>query len=311
AARPPLSNRSKRRRPLLLLCLSFSPTVAVAAYYCSRHQHLSTRHRYPSIPCCRSRFQPCPSSLSLLAAPIAPPCCPCYTSLLPLLPLLTPYPVAAATAAPLHLPPLFLPATTADHPLPPLLPIAATIINSILAPHPPCFLFSTNSYNSPQPYPTPFFLYCPTSIVTVAAAPFIIFILQPPSPTSCCCHLACCSCHPIVASVVTTTHADTCTLLCSNRCPSLSSPPTLLEDKADLKWVASYLGSRETPKGEGRGATEEEIKVAVLKRSASAVGGFATTHLDKVKGLAEVEDVPDHGYSLWELCEVDDQARAD
>ncbi|RZR81719.1 hypothetical protein BHM03_00008013 [Ensete ventricosum] len=125
-------------------------------------------------------------------------------------------------------------------------------------------------------------------------------------------------------SPLLSTASSRLTLLVSSSPPiattahSLIQPPSSsialhqsLEDKADLKWVASYLGSRETPKGEGRGATEEEIKVAVLKRSASAVGGFATTHLDKVKGLAEVEDVPDHGYSLWELCEVDDQARAD
>ncbi|RZS27953.1 hypothetical protein BHM03_00061494 [Ensete ventricosum] len=55
-------------------------------------------------------------------------------SLLPLLPLLDPYPIIAATAAPLRRPPLFLPATVTDHHLlPSLLPIIATIINTITA----------------------------------------------------------------------------------------------------------------------------------------------------------------------------------
>ncbi|RWW24911.1 hypothetical protein GW17_00010774 [Ensete ventricosum] len=52
-------------------------------------------------------------------------------------------------------------------------------------------------------------------------------------------------------------------------------------------------------------------KAATSKRPANAVGGSTKARLDKGKGLTEVEEVPDRGYSLWELCEVDDRAGVD
>ncbi|RWW80303.1 hypothetical protein BHE74_00011352 [Ensete ventricosum] len=60
--RPPLSNH----RNIVVLCLSFNlplsllPTTAVAAYYCSYRQYLSTRHHCPSISS--------PSSLAVATA---------------------------------------------------------------------------------------------------------------------------------------------------------------------------------------------------------------------------------------------------
>ncbi|RRT85805.1 hypothetical protein B296_00001096 [Ensete ventricosum] len=42
-------------------------------------------------------------------------------------------------------------------------------------------------------------------------------------------------------------------------------------------------------------------KVVASKRPANVVGGSTKARLDKGKGLTEVEEVPDRGYSLREL----------
>ncbi|RZR99540.1 hypothetical protein BHM03_00029105 [Ensete ventricosum] len=50
---------------------------------------------------------------------------------------------------------------------------------------------------------------------------------------------------------------------------------------------------------------------STMEHPTSGVEKRQRAHLDKGKGLTEVEKVPDHGYSLRELCEVDNRAGDD
>ncbi|RRT55573.1 hypothetical protein B296_00028002 [Ensete ventricosum] len=61
----------------------------------------------------------------------------------------------------------------------------------------------------------------------------------------------------------------------------------------------------------GQEPLKKKSKVVVSKRSTCATEGSTKAHLDKEKGPTEVEKVLDHGYSLRELCEVDNRAGDD
>ncbi|RRT59716.1 hypothetical protein B296_00045597 [Ensete ventricosum] len=50
---------------------------------------------------------------------------------------------------------------------------------------------------------------------------------------------------------------------------------------------------------------------AVAKQPTNASGSTARTSTDKGKGIVELEEVLERGYTMWELCEVEDRAGAD
>ncbi|RZR95387.1 hypothetical protein BHM03_00024237 [Ensete ventricosum] len=49
----------------------------------------------------------------------------------------------------------------------------------------------------------------------------------------------------------------------------------------------------------------------VTEQHAYASGSTARTSVNKSKGIVELEEVPERGYTMWELCEVEDRAGAD
>ncbi|RRT69914.1 hypothetical protein B296_00015907 [Ensete ventricosum] len=53
------------------------------------------------------------------------------------------------------------------------------------------------------------------------------------------------------------------------------------------------------------------LRKVVTEQHAYASGSTARTSVDKSKGIVELEEVPERGYTMWELCEVEDRAGAD
>ncbi|RWV80193.1 hypothetical protein GW17_00058573 [Ensete ventricosum] len=65
----------------------------------------------------------------------------------------------------------------------------------------------------------------------------------------------------------------------------------------------SGVGKRQRVGGEE--PPKKKRKVVMSKQSVSTVGGSMKARPDKGKGSTKAEEVPDRGYSLRELCEVD------
>ncbi|RRT47738.1 hypothetical protein B296_00039498 [Ensete ventricosum] len=150
---PALAQPLPRQTPLLSRCRSPRRTPLPPSSFPLRDQRLQSAATPAAITLYSSSVQPC-------KPPLASP-------LLPLLPTACRHCQPSMTTAALFLPPL---------------PATALIAPSALLPADPALSFLLPPTLSSCPYPT--------SASTVAAAPFIIFILQPPSLTAYCCHLA-------------------------------------------------------------------------------------------------------------------------
>ncbi|RWV77580.1 hypothetical protein GW17_00061567 [Ensete ventricosum] len=98
-----------------------------------------------------------------------------------------------------------------------------------------------------------------------------------------------------------------------------NQPPYFIRSRCSPSLARGSSGSG-CPKCPNAGEDDQPRKksiVTVSKQSASSGNGSAKAHLDKGKDPAdkgkeptEVEE-PEQGYTLWELCKVDDYAGAD
>ncbi|RRT38416.1 hypothetical protein B296_00033519 [Ensete ventricosum] len=85
--------------------------------------------------------------------------------------------------------------------------------------------------------------------------------------------------------------------------PSAASAPTAGD--ARVSTVEKCPGS-----GAGAGLRKRLRKVAA-EQPTNASGSTARTSTDKGKGMMELEEVPERGYTMWELCKVEDRAGVD
>ncbi|RWV85877.1 hypothetical protein GW17_00052291 [Ensete ventricosum] len=85
--------------------------------------------------------------------------------------------------------------------------------------------------------------------------------------------------------------------------PSAASAPTIVEVGAST--VEKRPGTRD---GVG---LRKCLRKATPEQPIDALGSTTRTSTEKGKGVVELEEVPEQGYTLRELCEVEDRAGAD
>ncbi|RZR75582.1 hypothetical protein BHM03_00062789 [Ensete ventricosum] len=92
---------------------------------------------------------------------------------------------------------------------------------------------------------------------------------------------------------------------------SRAVPPSIADIPLASTVERPTFGAEKCQGASGEEPPKKKCKVAVSKWSGSVANGSTQVQSDKGKGSTEAEEVPNYGYSLWELCEVDDRARAD
>ncbi|RRT35812.1 hypothetical protein B296_00058774 [Ensete ventricosum] len=60
------------------------------------------------------------------------------------------------------------------------------------------------------------------------------------------------------------------------------------------------------PSSEVRACLRKCLRKVAAEQPADASGSTMRTSADKGKGMVEFEEVPERGYTMWELCEVED-----
>ncbi|RWW56293.1 hypothetical protein BHE74_00037007 [Ensete ventricosum] len=92
---------------------------------------------------------------------------------------------------------------------------------------------------------------------------------------------------------------------------SRAVPPSAVDIPLAPTMERPTLGVEKRQGASGEEPPKKKCKVAVSKWWGSVASGSTQVQSDKGKRSTEAEEVPNYGYSLWELCEVDDRARAD
>ncbi|RZR81137.1 hypothetical protein BHM03_00007315 [Ensete ventricosum] len=85
--------------------------------------------------------------------------------------------------------------------------------------------------------------------------------------------------------------------------PSAASVPTAGDAEASTteKCPSSRVGA----------GLRKRLRKATVEQPTDALGSIARTSVDKGKGIVELEEVPERGYTMREICEVKDRAGVD
>ncbi|RWW71877.1 hypothetical protein BHE74_00020349 [Ensete ventricosum] len=71
--------------------------------------------------------------------------------------------------------------------------------------------------------------------------------------------------------------------------------------------VGSYLAARSGFRVSAGAGLRKCLRKVAAEQPTDASGSTARTSADKGKGMVELEEVPEQGYTMWELCEVEDR----
>ncbi|RWW38753.1 hypothetical protein BHE74_00055985 [Ensete ventricosum] len=80
-----------------------------------------------------------------------------------------------------------------------------------------------------------------------------------------------------------------------------------LPDRVDLSDGDAGVSTAENhPSSEAGASLRKPLQKVAAEQPTDALGSTMRTSADKGKGMVELEEVPERGYTMWELCEVED-----